>query len=102
QPKGEETAGGPASSRSESVDATPSGHHGDVLGSVQLVRDRSADHAGGHRHLPELVAGGGVIGDESPVGGSLEDEVPGGGEGAAIPHVVVLDAPALFLSDGVP
>jgi hypothetical protein len=86
----------------QAIDAAPADRDGHILHAVDHVSRRSGHHAGSCRRLPQLVTGLGVIGDEAAVGGTLEHEVAGRRQRAAVPGRGIVLLPHLLLLDRIP
>ena len=87
---------------SQGVDSAPAGQNGDILLAIDRIANRSRHHRrlGGHR--PELLAVICAVGGEITGGVTLHDEIPGGGQHAAVPWSEVVDAPDFLLVHRIP
>ncbi len=80
----------------------PAGEHGDVLFTIDGIRDGSRDHTALGVGGPEFLAGVGAIGFEIALRGAFEDKISRGGEKAAVHGARAIDAPDFFLLRGIP
>ncbi|MNE08411.1 hypothetical protein D3C80_1010600 [compost metagenome] len=82
--------------------ATPSGHHGDVLRTLEAEGHGSRDDAGLGGKGPELAALVRGVGDEVAVCRALKHQVACSAQRAAVPVVGIGHTPGLFLLHRIP
>src|SRR5690606_11675287 len=82
--------------------STPTHLHSYILLAIHTVgnRRRNNAHLGGH--TPQAFAVGGAIGHQLLLRTALEQQITGGAQHAAIPHILVPEIPHRFLLFGIP